>query len=68
MWKEALLMAALWISTCFGDMALLMAASRVMGTGVPQWLAMRRGNARGAKVPTVCQPLKRKHCHHAKGG
>ena len=32
------------------------AASRVMGTGRPQWLAMRRGNARGAKVPTVGRP------------
>jgi hypothetical protein len=30
-----------------------MAASRVMGTGTPQWLAMTRGNALGAKVPTV---------------
>ncbi len=29
------------------------AASRVMGTGRPQWLAMKRGNALGAKVPTV---------------
>jgi hypothetical protein len=29
-----------------------MAASRVMGTGTPQWLAMTRGNARRAKVPT----------------
>ena len=35
-----------------------MAASRVMGTGTPQWLAMKRGNARGVKVPTdgrLCQ-------------
>jgi hypothetical protein len=32
------------------------AASRVMGTGRPQWLARRRGNARGAKVPTVGRP------------
>ena len=30
-----------------------MVASRVMGTGTPQRLAMRRGNALGAKVPTV---------------
>jgi hypothetical protein len=29
-----------------------MAASRVMGTGTPQRLAMRRGNALGAKVLT----------------
>ena len=33
-----------------------MAASRVMGIGRPQRLAMRRGNARGAKVPTVGRP------------
>jgi hypothetical protein len=32
------------------------AASRVMGIGRPQRLAMRRGNARGAKVPTVGRP------------
>ena len=31
-----------------------MAASRVMGIGKPQGLAMMRGNALGAKVPTVC--------------
>jgi len=30
------------------------AASRVMGTGMPQWLAMNRGNALRVKVPTVC--------------
>ncbi len=30
------------------------AASRVMGAGRPQRLAMKRGNALGAKVPTVC--------------
>lgn len=30
-----------------------MAASRVMGTGKPQRLAMRWDNAHGAKVPTV---------------
>jgi hypothetical protein len=29
------------------------AASRVMGTGTPQRLAKKRGNTRGAKVPTV---------------
>jgi len=45
-----------------------MAASQVMGTGEPQWLAMKRGNALRAKVPTVCRPSKRKHCRHAKGG
>ncbi len=43
-----------------------MAASRVMGTGRPQWLAMRWGNAHGAKVPTVGRPSKRKHCHYAR--
>ncbi len=43
-----------------------MAASRVMGIGKPQRLAMRRGNALGAKVPTICRPLKRKHCRYAK--
>jgi len=32
------------------------AASRVMGTGMPQWLAKKRGNARGAKVPTDSRP------------
>ncbi len=31
-----------------------MAASRVMGTGRPQRLAMKRGSALRAKVPTVC--------------
>ncbi len=40
------------------------AASRVMGTGTPQWLAMMWGNAHGAKVPTVGRPSKRKHCHY----
>lgn len=38
-----------------------MAASRVMGTGRPQWLAMKRGNARRAKVPTGGRPSRRKH-------
>ena len=44
-----------------------MAASRVMGTGTLQWLALRWGNAHGAKVPTVGRPSRRKHCHHARG-
>ncbi len=43
-----------------------MAASRVMGTGMPQGLAMRWGNAHGAKVPTVGRPSKRTHCHYAR--
>ena len=33
-----------------------MAASRVIGTGTPQWLAMKRGNALGAKVLTIGNP------------
>jgi hypothetical protein len=33
-----------------------MAASRVMETGTPQWLAMKRGNARRAKVSTSSRP------------
>ncbi len=43
-----------------------MAASRVMGTGTPPWLAMMWGNVHGAKVPTVGRPLRRKHCHYAR--
>ena len=43
-----------------------MAASRVMGTGEPQWLAKMRGNARGAKVPTDGRPSRRKHCRYAR--
>jgi hypothetical protein len=43
-----------------------MAASRVMGTGTPQWLAEKRGNARRAKVPTDGRSLKRKHCRYAR--
>lgn len=43
-----------------------MAASRVMGTGMPQWLAMKWGNAHGAKVPTVSRPSSRKHGHYAR--
>ncbi len=43
-----------------------MAASRVMGTGEPQRLAMKRGNARRAKVPTGGRPLRRKHCRYAR--
>ncbi len=35
-----------------------MDASRVMGIGMPQWLAMKRGNARRAKVPTVWSTVK----------
>jgi hypothetical protein len=42
------------------------AASRVMGTGKPQWLAMKRGNARRVKVPTDSRPSKRKHCRYAR--
>ena len=38
-----------------------MAASRVIGTGEPQRLAMKWGNAHGVKVPTVGSPLRRKH-------
>lgn len=41
-------------------------ASQVMGIGMPQWLAMKRSNARRAKVPTVDRPLKRKHRHYAR--
>jgi len=33
-----------------------MATSRVMGTGMPQGLAMRWSNAHRAKVLTVCRP------------
>jgi|GEM_PF-2878165 len=43
-----------------------MAASRVMGTGTPQRLAMRRGHALGAKVPRVGRALRWKHCHDAR--
>lgn len=43
-----------------------MAASRVMGTGRPQRLAMKWGNAHRAKVPTVGRPTRRKHCHYAR--
>ena len=43
-----------------------MAASRVMGTGTPQRLAMRWGNAHGAKVPTVGRPSKRKQGPYAR--
>lgn len=38
-----------------------MAASRVMRTGKPQRLAMKRGNALGVKVLTCGQPSRRKH-------
>ena len=44
-----------------------MAASRVMGTGMPQRLALKWGNAHRAKVPTVGRPWRRKHCHYARG-
>jgi len=43
-----------------------MAASRVMETGTPQWLAMKRGNARRAKVSTGRRPPERKHCRYAR--
>ncbi len=42
------------------------AASQVMRTGTPQWLAMKRGNARRAKVLTDGRPLKKKHCRYAR--
>jgi len=42
------------------------AASRVMGIGEPQRLALKRGNARRAKVPTDGRPSKRKHCRYAR--
>ena len=42
------------------------AASQVMRTGTPQWLAKKRGNARRAKVLTDGRPLKRKHCRYAR--
>ena len=38
-----------------------MAASRVMETGTPQWLAMKWGNAHRVKVSTGSRPLRRKH-------
>ena len=44
-----------------------MAASRVMGTGTPQRLALKWGSAHRAKVPTVGRPWRRKHCHYARG-
>ena len=37
-----------------------MAASRVIGTGKLQGLAMKWGNAHGVKVPTEGSPLRRK--------
>ena len=45
-----------------------MAASLVMGTGTPQWLAVKWSNVHGAKVPTDCHPTKRKHRHYARSG
>jgi len=33
-----------------------MAASRVIRTGTPQWLTMKRGNALGVKVLTISHP------------
>ena len=48
--------------------AVQMAASRVMRTGMPQGLAMRRGNAFGAKVLTFGQPSRWKHCHDTRRG
>ena len=43
-----------------------MAASRVMGTGEPQWPSDEATNARRAKVPTVHQTVKGKHGHYAR--
>ncbi len=36
-------------------------ASRVMGVGEPQWLAMKRSNSRRAKALTVGRPERKKH-------
>jgi len=43
-----------------------MAASRVMGTGEPQWSSDEAANPRRAKVPTVNGPWKRKQRRYAK--
>ena len=43
-----------------------MAASRVMRTGIPQRLALKRCNARRAKVLTDSRPLRKKHCRYAR--
>ena len=45
-----------------------MAASRVMGTGVPQWSSEEAANPRRAKVPTVSRLWKEKHQRYAKSG
>lgn len=42
------------------------AASRAMETGTPQRLAMKRGNARRAKVSTDGRPARKKHRLDAK--
>jgi group II intron reverse transcriptase/maturase len=43
-----------------------MAASRVMGTGVPQWSSEEAANPRRAKVPTVSRLWKEKHHRYSK--
>ena len=43
-----------------------MAASRVMETGTPQWLAMKWGNAHRAKVSTGRRPPEGKHGRYAR--
>ena len=43
-----------------------MAASQVMETGTPQWLAMKRSNARRAKVYTGNRPSRKKHYHYTR--
>ena len=44
-----------------------MATSRVMGTGTPfQWLAMKRGNARRVKVPTMYQLRKKNYDRYSR--
>ena len=43
-----------------------MAASRVMGTGVPQWSSEEAANPRRAKVPTVNRLWKEKHQRYSK--
>ena len=42
------------------------AASRVMGTGTPQRIALKRGNARRAKVLTDGRPFQKKHRRYAR--
>ena len=43
-----------------------MAASRVMGTGVPQWSSDEAANPRRAKVPTVSRLCKGKHQRYSR--